>query len=440
MTAVWIAALVALALGIAIGTRRATRRQEARLSGLRAAAETLASGDLSVRVPIEAHDATSALGRALNELATRTRTRLAAAVVEQGMRDAVLESLPQGVALLDPDLAIRHANRQFWALVGVEAPVGPRPHLAVARQPVLEEIAAEAVRRDRAQVREASLYVPERSDYEVAVSPVASEASPAWLMTITGLRPEREMANLRREFVANVSHELKTPLTSIRGYAETLLQGGLEDVEHRERFVETIRKQAIRLEGLVEDLLELADLDRPDAELELKDWDVGAIVRETAERFEEQARRRGLEFGLEARPGLRARCDRGRMEVALGNLIDNAVKYTERGRVDVRLTREGDRLRVTVADTGRGIASEHIPRVFERFYRVDPGRSRTLGGTGLGLAIVKHAVQMHGGELGVESRLGRGSTFWLEIPIGGPPARAGAASAGAGGQPPGRPQ
>jgi two-component system phosphate regulon sensor histidine kinase PhoR len=422
MIAVLIAAAAALLLGIVLGARHASRRLTRRLGTLRAAAEAVASGDLSVHVPIEAHDEASRVGRALNEIASWTRSRLDEGATERGLRDAGLESLPQGVALLGPGLTIRHANRQFWTLVGVDPPAEPRPTLALTRQPVLEEIAGEAIRRKRAVVREATLYVGGRAEYEVSISPVENGA-PAWLLTIASLGPEREMASLRREFVANVSHELKTPLTSIRGYAETLLEGGLEDAENRGRFVETIRKQAMRLEALVEDLLELADLDRPDAELELKDWELSGIVRDTAERFEEIARRRGLGFEMDLRPGLHALCDRKRIEVALGNLLDNAVKYTERGTVRVLLARSGERLRVSVSDTGRGIEPEHVPRVFERFYRVDRARSRSLGGTGLGLAIAKHAVQLHGGEMGVESRPGQGSTFWFEVPAGGPPAR-----------------
>jgi two-component system phosphate regulon sensor histidine kinase PhoR len=437
MTALWIAAAAALLVGFLLGHRQASRRMNARLAGVRAAADAIASGSANVHVPVAAHDEMSSLGRALNEIAIGIRARAAESESERSMRDAVLEGLPQGVALLDSDLSIHHANGPFWSLVGVEPPPEPRPRLASARQPVLEEIATDAIRRGRAVVREASLYVSGRAEYEVAVSPVERGGAPAWLLTIASLGPEREMATLRREFVANVSHELKTPLTSIRGYAETLLQGGLADEENRERFVETIRKQAMRLQALVEDLLVLADLDRPDAELELRDWDLGTIVRETAERFEEIARRRGLGFEMEVGTGVHALCDRRRIEVALGNLLDNAVKYTERGRVHVSLAREGGRLRISVADTGRGIASEHLPRVFERFYRADRDRARALGGTGLGLSIAKHAVQLHGGEVGVESRPDRGSTFWLAIPAGGPPPREeGAGGPAPGGRPP----
>ena len=419
---IWIVAAAVL-VAIVLVVRRTTPRAGGRLRELRAVVDALAAGQLEARVPIEAHDEAAALGRSLNELAACVRIRLAEAGAERAMRDAVLESLPQGIALLTGDLAILHANGTFWSLVGTEPPREPTPRLAIARQPALEEIAAEAVRGGRAVVRETSLYVRERTETEVVVAPVREGAPEAWLLTIASLRPEREMANLRREFVANASHELKTPLTSIRGYAETLLSGGLEDAENRARFVETIRDQALRLEALVEDLLQLADLDRPDADLDLKDWDLGAVVRDACGPFEELARRRGLRFDLEIRPGLRARCDRKRIELALGNLLDNAVKYSDAGRVLVRVEPARGLVRVSVADTGRGIAEEHIPRVFERFYRIDRGRSRALGGTGLGLAIVKHAIQLHGGQVGVQSRPGEGSTFWFQIPVEGPAGR-----------------
>ncbi len=413
-------AAVLLAAGAFLGAWFTRGRDARRLERIRAAAESLSSGSWNVRVPIASHDLWAATGRALNDLAERTAERAEDWHAERAMRDAVLESLGDGVALLTPDLIIRHANGRFWELVGVDRPPGPRPHLTVARQPMLEEVAQEAIRGGRAVAREVPLYVRERTEYEVSVAPVREGDRKGWLLTIESLRPEREMANLRREFVANASHELKTPLTSIRGYAETLLGGGLEDVENRERFVETIRAQAIRLEALVEDLLQLADLDRPDAAPDLKDWDLSAVVRDICLGFEDLARRRGLAFEMEIPPGLHVLCDRKRIELALGNLLDNAVKYTEQGSVAVRVERAPTLVRVSVADTGRGIPEEHLPRVFERFYRADRARARALGGTGLGLAIVKHAIQLHAGRVGVESKSGEGSTFWFEIPRGGP--------------------
>ncbi len=425
-------ALIAVAAGLLLGARATRRRDARRLEAIQAAAEALASGDWSVRVPVAAHDAWGAAGRALNEAAERAAGREADAHAERALRDAVLESLDDGVALLARDGAIRHANARFWETVGIDRPPGAHAHLSAARQPALEEALEEAIRLGRAVSREVSLYVRERIEYEVGVAPVREGDREAWLLTIESLGPEREMAKLRREFVANASHELKTPLTSIRGYAETLLAGGLEDAENRARFVGTIRDQSVRLEALVEDLLQLADLDRPDAALEIKDWDLSAIVRDVCRGFEELARRRGLGFEMEFPAGLQAPCDRKRVELALGNLLDNALKYTDRGRITVRMERLPAAVRVSVADTGRGISAEHLPRVFERFYRVDRSRSRAMGGTGLGLAIVKHAVQLQEGRVGVESTEGEGSTFWFEIPLPGhraesPPGGAGPA-------------
>src|SRR3989442_3674809 len=210
---------------------------------------------------------------------------------------------------------------------------------------------------------EAALYAEARREHEVAVAPVLEGSETGdWLLTIRDLKPERAMANLRREFVANVSHELRTPLTSIRGYAETLLQGGLDDEENRSRFVDTIRKQAVRLESLVEDLLELADLERPDTALDLKDWDVAECVRDLAAGFEELANRRGLSLELDARPGIHARMDRKRIEVAVHNLIENAIKYTDSGTVRVAVRDDGGRVLIAVQDTGRGVEPEHVPR------------------------------------------------------------------------------
>jgi two-component system phosphate regulon sensor histidine kinase PhoR len=412
--------LGALLVPIAVGSYVLIRRLDRRLDSLRASAEELGSGRPGIRVPVDSHDELASLGRGLNAVAARFEEQLDTLRRERDASGAVLANLRQGIALLSNDLSIDHANPRFWELVAVAPPAG-RPRLAAARQPLLEEIADEAIRTGRSLIREITIYVEEGNEYEVSVVPVRGASGPeAWLLSIEDLRPERKMANLRREFVANASHELKTPLTSIRGYAETLLQGGLEDEANRARFVETIRAQADRLEALVEDLLQLAELERPDAALDVKDWDLSAIVRDLASSFEDLAERRGLKLEVDARPGIRARVDRKRIELALRNLLDNAIKYTDGGVVSVRVERTSSAIRVSVSDTGRGIAPEHLPRLFERFYRVEQGRARALGGTGLGLSIVKHAIQLHGGSVGVDSRVGEGSSFWFEVSPDGP--------------------
>ena len=425
-----ISALLALFAVVALIGFFPSRDLNRRFDELGSSADALARGDQGVRVPVDAHDDLAQMARALNDLASRYEGNFRTLSAERDASEAVLGNLPQGLALLTRDLIIRHANRRFWAIVGVERPSGSPGlggtswvRLPAARQPVLEEMVEDSIRRGRSVTRDVALYIEEKREYEVTVTPIGAAATArpsAWLLSIEDLRPEKAMAALRREFVANASHELKTPLTSIRGYAETLLTGGLDDEENRARFVETIRAQASRLETLVEDLLELADLERPDAALDLKDWDLGQVVREMVSTFEDVAERRGLRLELDARPGIRARVDRVKIDLALRNLIDNAIKYTDVGGATVRIERTASAIRISVSDTGRGIDPEHIPRLFERFYRVDRGRSRALGGTGLGLSIVKHAVNLHGGRAGVESRLGEGSVFWFEIPPDGP--------------------
>jgi len=413
-----------VALPLALFPILLLRRLGRRIESLRHSAEALGSGGSGVRVPIDDHDEVASVARALNAMAERFDDQLDDLKRERDASAALLDSLRQGIALLSRDLTVQHANAKFWSIVGLDPP-GGAPRLSIARQPILEEVASEGMQNGRTFTREVSLYVGGRKDYSVSVLSVPGEDGPqAWLLAIEDLDPEREMAKLRREFVANASHELKTPLTSIRGYAETLLQGGLEDEANRARFVETIRVQAERLESLVEDLLQLADLDRPDAALDLKDWDVSGIVRDLAGSFEDLVERRGLRLELAARPGIRAKVDRKRIELAVRNLLDNAIKYTDSGTISVRVQKLPQAIRVSVSDTGRGIEHEHLGRVFERFYRVDQGRSRALGGTGLGLSIAKNAVQLLGGQVGVESEPGRGSTFWFDLKPEGPGAPA----------------
>jgi two-component system phosphate regulon sensor histidine kinase PhoR len=414
-------AVGAVFLAVLVGGYLLGRRVDRRLRTMRRSAESLGRGDLATRITVEGHDELGALARVLNSMAERLDSKLTELQAERDRSQAVIGNLSEGVALLAPDLTILQTNERFWTLVGADRPTGPSlPRLAAARQPIMEAIVREAIRTRAAVRREVSIYVEDRQEHEVAVAP-ASVGSMAgdWLLTIRDLTPERAMANLRREFVANVSHELKTPLTSIQGYAETLLHGGMEDEANRNRFVETIRNQAIRLEAIVEDLLELADLDRPDAVLDEKSWDLAEVVRDMAAGFEETAARRGLKLDLAIRPGLRAFFDRTRVETAIRNLLDNAIKYTDAGSVKVSAEAGPAFIRVSVADTGRGIPAEHLPRVFERFYRVDHARTRATGGTGLGLSIVKHAIELHGGRVGVESAPGRGSTFWFELPANG---------------------
>jgi two-component system phosphate regulon sensor histidine kinase PhoR len=231
---------------------------------------------------------------------------------------------------------------------------------------------------------------------------------------------------MRRDFVANVSHELKTPLTAIRGYAETLTDAPPGDPIQAKAFLETIHRNAERLSLLVEDLLELSRIEGGQLELHLGPVSLRGVVERLLPSVEPVARRRRVTLTIaiaEAFPPVRA--DASALETVLGNLVENAVKYVpEEGRVEVRARETDGMARIEVADSGPGITAEHLPRIFERFYRVDPSRSREMGGTGLGLAIVKHLSQALGGQAGVESEPGRGSVFYILLPLAVPDADA----------------
>ncbi len=325
--------------------------------------------------------------------------------------------MSDGVALIGGDGRIAHMNRALAELLGQPLPARPGTPLAeYARVPELDDVLAQVRAAGAPREAEVRLWGPRQRLVRATATALAGPATGAVLVVLHDLSELESLNRVRQDFVANAAHELRTPLTSLRGYAETLLDGGLEDREHREGFVRIIRDQAVRLEELVADLLSLSELERPGATLRLEPFD----LREAVMRVTGALRPRALEAGLgfEVEPGgpLEVRADRARIEQVLANLIDNAIKYTERGRVTVRLGADAGRRWCEVADTGPGIPPADQPRIFERFYRVEKGRSREKGGTGLGLSIVKHIVTLHGGSVSVESQAGEGSTFRFEIP------------------------
>jgi two-component system phosphate regulon sensor histidine kinase PhoR len=227
----------------------------------------------------------------------------------------------------------------------------------------------------------------------------------------------RRLERVRRDFVANVSHEFKTPLTAIQGFAETLLSGALDDKTNRKRFVEIIREHAWRLARLTDDLLKLSRIEAGRLELEFRPVRVQALVNGCVETARFKAETKGLRINVELPDGLPlVRADGAQLGEVLQNLIDNALQYTPRGgQIDVSASANGNSVTFTVADTGIGIPESDLERIFERFYRVDAARSREAGGTGLGLAIARHIVDAHGGRIWVESAVGQGSRFHFSV-------------------------
>lgn len=225
------------------------------------------------------------------------------------------------------------------------------------------------------------------------------------------------LEKVRQEFLSNISHELRTPLTSIMAFVETLEDGAIDDSENNRRFLNVIRRNAERMHLLIADILELSLIESGNVSIDKSHVRLAHLVEEIFDSLSAKADEREILLSHDIDPEARVYADLGRLEQMLTNLIDNAIKFNRAaGSVDVKLTRRNDRAVVSVADTGEGIMAEHLGRIFERFYRLDRGRTREVGGTGLGLAIVKHLTRLHGGEVTVESKLARGTTFYIELP------------------------
>jgi len=407
-------ALLASVLVLASVTRRFAKR----LESLRAIARRIGEGDADARAPEVPRDDLGQLGRALNEMRGQLESRLETLRRERDDRERILAHMSDGVALLDGADHIVHVNHRFAELLDAAwRPEPGVPFASYARIPELIELLTESRRQGRTLERELKPWATRAGSARATVTPLGGAPPEPVLVVLHDLSESEAVQRMRQDFVANVSHELRTPLTTLRGYAETLLEGGLDDTEHREEFVRSMRDGAMRLQALVEDLLALAELERPDAALRREPLDLRVLAAEHVDHVRGAAERAGLELVLEPGPRVKLSGDRVRLGQVLANLLDNAVKYTERGSVRVAVGVANGRAWCEVRDTGPGIPARDLPRVFERFYRVDKARSREKGGTGLGLSIVKHALAQHGGEVSVVSRVGVGTTFRFEVPV-----------------------
>jgi len=324
----------------------------------------------------------------------------------------LLAALPDPAALLGRDGRVRVANAAFEAL----SPRG-RPAGLTALEIMRSAELAEAVRRAlEGHARHLEVEAPgARRKWLAQLSPLLRGEV---LLILRDVTEAKRAEAVRRDFVANASHELRTPVAAIRGAAETLLDGALDDPLTARRFVDMVARQAERLERLTKDLLDLSRIESGQLTLDLHRVELRPLVDSVLSLHAERASEKALHLRSEVEEGLAARADPRALEQVLVNLVDNAVKFTPtEGAVTLLAARESDRVVLSVADTGPGIDRHHLARLFERFYRVDPGRSREQGGTGLGLAIVKHLAQAQGGEVGVESGSG-GSRFWVRLPAG----------------------
>jgi two-component system phosphate regulon sensor histidine kinase PhoR len=396
-----------------------SRRFSARVAALAEFARRVAGGDFRP-LPVErGSDELAELARALNATAGELDRTIRTLTEERNRSSTILSSMAEGVAVIGADRRVLYCNAAFCqALALREEQCAGRPAGEILRQPELLAAVQQALAGASVQT-EVSVGTVRPRSFAAAVAPVRAGSEAGAVVVLHDITELRRLERVRRDFVANVSHEFKTPLTAIQGFAETLLGGALAEPENRRRFVEIIREHAVRLARLTDDLLKLSSIEAGKLELELGAVDPAELVESCLETTRLAAGGRRLRLEAAAPAGLPpVRGDRNRLREVLQNLLDNAVQYTlDGGVIRVEAARDGDAVVFTVADTGIGIPAAEQGRIFERFYRVDAARSREVGGTGLGLAIARHIVEAHGGRIWVESQVGAGSRFSFSVPI-----------------------
>lgn len=414
-------ALILLILTSA-GSFALARRIKKPVEDIRLAAKRFAGGNLSARAPIHDSEEIGGLAEALNSLAIQLGDKISQLEEQRNEQSAVLGSMVESVVALDDRERILNMNDAAMALLGVSLDQSRGRGLhEVIRNPDLQQFVRRTLSSD--SPIEGDLVIHNGGDrYLQSHGTTLRDAQGRQigaLIVLNDVTRLRRLENVRRDFVANVSHELKTPITSIKGFVETLADGAMADPAESSRFLGIIAKQADRLNSIIEDLLSLSRIEQ-DAEggqIPLQRQPLRPLLASASQLCQIKAREKNLSIALQCPDDLAAKLSPALFEQAVTNLLDNAVKYSEPGSaIEVEARQSGAEVCVTVQDHGCGIERQHLPRLFERFYRVDKARSRQLGGTGLGLAIVKHIVQAHMGRVTVESTPGKGSAFTIHLP------------------------
>jgi two-component system phosphate regulon sensor histidine kinase PhoR len=392
-----------------------------RVAGLRRTVRRLAETTLPGWRWTEPDDL-AGLTNELSAMTTRLRDRLEELTEERDRAGQILDALGDGVLLLDGAGRLLVANPAARSWFGL--PDNLRPGLPAQRvlgAPQVSDLAEQAAKAGAPVAGTLTLVFPEPRTLTMRAFPLTDRGPTGRIVvTMTDITQRRRLEVLRRDFVANASHELKTPVAAVRALAETLLTALPDDPEAGRRFAQRIARETKRLDVLARDLLDLSRVER--GTLDVEPVDLVGLVKEVVGGYADRAEERRIRLDTELQPGVATRGDRAQLGLLLSNLIDNALRYTApKGAVCVRLDAAEGRAVIQIDDNGQGIPAGELPRIFERFYRVDKARTRQTGGTGLGLAIVRHVAEAHGGGVRVDSELGRGSTFTVTLPLAGPP-------------------
>ena len=357
-----------------------------------------------------------------NAIVPRLKSYPLEAIYEKTQLTMILSSMVEGVVIIDADEKIILLSPQVSTMLDLRSKdtIG-KAYWEIIRNEEIISTLKDALREQKAIYKDITIIFPSESFFRMQISPVLSEDGEflGVVAVFHDISEIKRLENLRSEFVANVSHELKTPLTSIKGFVETLKGGALSDEKLAKRFLDIIQVQTEKLENLVTDILTLSTLESKDVKMKFESISIVIVLTSVVDLYKTQIEKKNLTLEMDLGKNLKfISVDCQKIEQVFSNLLDNAIKFTPAGgEIAIRAYQENSFVRIDVKDSGVGIAEEHLPRLFERFYRVDKSRSREFGGTGLGLAIVKHIVQAHNGKITVTSQVDNGSIFSVFLPI-----------------------
>jgi len=413
VTAVIIAALAALV------SRFRARTRSRRLRALIDLADGLLDPAPKDKPTLDAGDEIDALQRSLSAVAAEVRGVVDSLKIEASRREAILSSMGEGVLAVDKDLRVIFCNEAIVRAVGLRRPIRDAlPLLELVRDFQIQEMLAEVIRSGTNSRQSLKVVAADGRSFEIYAAPLEAVSGCGAIAIFHDITELERLERVRKDFIANVSHEMRTPLASIIAYSDTLLEGALEEAQVNRKFVEVIRSNAVRLNHISADLLILSDLESGAIPGQPERVSAREVLESALRTIEPEARSNNVNILRGPLADVFVMGHRFRLEQALLNLLENAVKFNRLGG-EVRVgVREGDTgtVQIEVSDTGIGIPSQDLPRIFERFYRVDKARSRQVGGTGLGLSIVKHVIEGMSGKITVQSQLGRGSVFTITLP------------------------
>jgi len=378
-------------------------------------ANRYATGNLSERIQFRS-DNFQMLADAINQMIHTLRNQIGEKEEEKAKVSAILENMTDGVMGLDEHKNILIANSALENILNIRKnSILGRNVLSLLRNPKVDSILEEVIKHQSILTEEIAIHHPEKMLRISAIGIPHSKSSILGILVVSDITEVRRLENLRREFVANVSHELKTPLTSIKGFIETLLSGAISDTDRAKSFLKIVEEDTNRLTRLIDELLELSKIESKRISLKMEKLDLKKEIAEALSVLRTAIDEKKIK--VENKIDSFVSADRDRLKQILINLTENAIKFNKPGgSITFTASPVGNQVKITVTDTGIGISKEMIPRIFERFFRADKARSRDLGGTGLGLSIVKHLVEAHGGEISCDSQIGKCSTFFFTLP------------------------